>query len=460
MTKGKTWFALAVLFGINLLNFYDRLILGAVGESVRKDWSLSDTDLGWLGTAFILLYAAVGVPLGRWADRGNRSRILMVGVTVWSLLTGLSGFARNFWQMAALRLSVGVGEASCAPASNSLIGDLFPAALRARALSLFMLGLPLGNALCFLISGTVAKHYGWQYAFFVALVPGLLCAAGVAFIHEPKRGATETHNIGAQKREGSPYLLVLSIPTMRWIIISGALQNFAMYAIGGFLTPYMMRVHDKDVQFAGYVSTAVYGLAGVPGMLLGGLLGDAILRHYRNGRLLLAAFAMLLSVPAFYFALQQERGEWLVFSLLFGFGCMLLYTYYATVYSSIQDVIEPSLRATAMALYFCAMYALGGAAGPIGIGYISEYVVHHKAAADGINLEGLDKPAQQKLLEPYRAVGISTAMYALPIVCFLLAGSLFAGARTVNRDVDKLQHWMRASASADLPKAQLEKAVT
>ena len=178
---------------------------------------------------------------------------------------------------------------------------------------------------------------------------------------------------------------------MRWIIISGALQNFIMYAVGGFLTPYMMRVHGKDVQFAGWVSMAVYGLAGVPGMMLGGLLGDAIIRRRSNGRLLLAATAMLLSAPLFYFALVQQRGEWLVFSMLFGFGCMMLYTYYATVYSAIQDVIEPSLRATAMALYFCAMYALGGALGSPVIGHLSDHFAYEAAAAEGVTLDGLDK---------------------------------------------------------------------
>ncbi len=127
MTKGRIWFALGVLFAINMLNFYDRLILGAVGEAVRKDWKLEDWQLGALGTAFILLYAAIGVPLGRWSDRSNRSKILTGGVTLWSILTAMSGMAQNLWQMGALRLLVGVGEATCAPASNSLIGDLFPA---------------------------------------------------------------------------------------------------------------------------------------------------------------------------------------------------------------------------------------------------------------------------------------------------------------------------------------------
>ena len=236
-----------------------------------------------------------------------------------------------------------------------------------------------------------------------------------------------------------------------------------MYAIGGFLTPFVMRVHHTDVQFAGYVTMAVYGLAGVPGMILGGLLGDAILRRRRNGRMLLAAVAIALSVPLLYFALDQPSGEWLVFSLLFGFGCAMMYVYYATVYSTIQDVIEPSLRATAMALYFCAMYVFGGALGPTVIGRASDYFAHSAAVAANVSLEGLDKAAEQTALEPFRAYGLNTALYALPVMSLLLAGTLFAGARTVTRDVDKLQHWMRESAGGgdgDIAQREKEKVVT
>ncbi len=447
MTKGKTWFALGVLFSINMLNFYDRLILGAVREPLRKEWGLSDTELSLLGTTFLLLYAAVGIPLGRWADRGNRSRILTIGVTVWSLLTAASGFARNFWQMAFLRLTVGVGEATCAPAANSLIGDLFPPQTRARAMSLFMLGLPVGNAACLFLSGMLAKAWGWPAAFFVAIVPGLMCALGAFMIQEPVRGATEAHGIGAKKRDGSPYKLVLSIPTMRWLIAAGALHNFIMYAVGGFLATYVMRYHQIDVQYAGWVSMAVYGLAGVPGMMLGGILGDMIYRRTKSGRLLLASIAMFLSAPALYFALQTGRGEWFLFAVFFGFSCMMLYAYYATVYSAIQDVIEPSLRATAMALYFAAMYALGGAAGDPTIGFLSDRFAHSAAVADGVKLEGLDRTAVQTALEPFRAVGLNKALYALPIVSLLLAGSLFAASRSVTGDMDKLQSWMRETSA-------------
>jgi len=140
--RRQTWYALAVLFCLNALNFYDRQILGAVAEPVRKELGLSDTKIGLLGTAFTLLYAAVGVPFGRLADTWTRNRLLSLGVAAWSLLTAASGFVHGYWALFATRLGVGIGEASCAPAASSLIGDLFPAGQRARALSIFMLGLP------------------------------------------------------------------------------------------------------------------------------------------------------------------------------------------------------------------------------------------------------------------------------------------------------------------------------
>jgi MFS family permease len=452
----KAGFALAVLFAINMMNFYDRLIIGAVGEAIAVEWKLGDTQLGYLGTAFILIYAAVGVPLGRLSDRFNRSRILTIGVTVWSVLTAMSGFAQQFWQMVLLRLSVGVGEASCAPAANSLIGDLYPASGRARAMSLFMLGLPLGNAAALLVSGIMLQHFNWQSAFFIALIPGLLCAVGAYLIREPARGATETHNIGAKKRDGSPYKLVLSIPTMRWIIVSGALHNFNMYAIGGFLTPLVIRVHGMSPSQAGYLTMAVYGLAGIPGMMIGGLLGDAVIRRRRNGRMLVAAAAIALAVPTMYFALGATAGQWMLFGILFGFGCMMMYVYYATVYSTIQDVIEPSLRATAMALYFAAMYVFGGALGPVVIGNTSDYFTRQQAVAEGVDYDTLDAKGQL----PFRAQGLNSALYLLPLVSIFLAGSLFAGARTVNADVDKLQKWMREVSDEENAKLRRAKVAT
>lgn len=441
--RGSVWFALWVLFAINTMNFFDRQILGAVGEAVRREWGMSDGAMGALGTAFTLLYAFIGVPLGRLTDKTGRKAILSAGVFVWSLTTVLSGFAVNFWQLFALRLGVGVGEASCAPAATSLIGDLFPASRRARALSIFMLGLPVGVALSFAVSGSVARSYGWRPAFYVAGIPGLLCALAVLFIREPQRGATELHRIGGQKREGSPYRLVLSIPTMRWLIISGALHNFNMYAIGSFLTPFLMRYHGADIRKANLISMVAYGLSGAPGLLMGGVIGDAIMKRHTNGRLLVGSLAILGSVPFIFLALGRPGGETVGFMLLMGTGCALMYAYYSTVYSTIQDVIEPSLRGTAMALYFFAMYVLGASLGPYGTGVVSDFFTHRAASAGGV------LNFTQQTLEPFRAEGLHTAMYIIPALGVLLTLVLFAASRTVTTDMERLQSWMRAQAAKE-----------
>jgi MFS family permease len=441
VSRSSTWFALSVLFAINTMNFFDRQILGAVGEAIRREWALSDGALGALGTAFTLVYAFVGLPLGRLADRTTRKWVLSAGVFVWTLMTAASGLAQNFSQLFLLRLGVGVGEASCAPAATSLIGDLFPANRRARALSIFMLGLPLGIALSFAVSGTIARSYGWRAAFYVAAVPGLLCALAVLFVSEPQRGAAETYEIGGRTRGGSPYALVLAIPTMRWLIISGALHNFNMYAIGSFITPYLMRYHGTDIRSANFVSMVVFGLAGAPGLILGGIAGDAIIKRRANGRLLVGALAILGSIPFLFLSLGRASGDTIGFMVLMGAACALMYFYYSTVYSTIHDVIEPSLRGTAMALYFLAMYVLGASLGPYGTGLVSDFFTERAAIAAGVT------SLTHQNLEPFRAAGLRSAMYIIPALSVLLALVLFAASRTVTKDMERLHRWMRESST-------------
>jgi predicted MFS family arabinose efflux permease len=438
--QSKPLYALAVLFAINAMNFYDRQILGAVGETIREEWRLSDTALGTLGTAFTVLYAVVGVPLGRLTDKFNRTWILSAGVALWSVFTAVSGVARSFVALFAVRLGVGVGEATCAPASSSLIGDLFPASRRAKALSVFMLGLPIGIALSFAASSWLTQSFGWRSAFFIAGIPGLICAVLALLIREPQRGAAEVHKISGLKREGSPYLLVLSIPTMWWLIASGALHNFNMYAIGTFLSSFLQRVHHLSKLDAGLIAMVVYGLSGIPGLLIGGLLGDAIMRRKTNGRLIVGAVAIFLSVPLLFLGLARPAGEVFGFTVLSTCGCAAMYVYYSTVYSTIQDVIEPSLRGTAMALYFFAMYVLGASLGPIGMGALSSYFTRRAALAAGVTETSFEA------LRPFAPEGLHSALYIIPVLGVFLTIVLFAGSRTVTKDMERLQRWMRESA--------------
>src|SRR5207249_11000 len=234
------------------------------------------------------------------------------GVGLWSVLTFASGFAWNFWSLFALRLGVGVGEASCAPAASSLIGDLVPAERRARAMSVFMLGLPLGLALSFFVSGAVAEYLGWPAAFFVAGVPGLFLAVAALFLVDPARGGAEsTSGLRLDARQdpaghvtfAAVAYRVLAMPTMLWIIVSGALHNFNMYALGAFISSFLMRYHGLTVRQAGAISGLVYG-CGALGIFAAGWLGVLAFRRRVCGRLhvawggLAAAIACLLLVPA------------------------------------------------------------------------------------------------------------------------------------------------------------------
>jgi predicted MFS family arabinose efflux permease len=422
--------ALALLCAINTLNFFDRQVLVAVAEPLRREWALSDAAVGALGTAFTLLYAVVGIPFGRLADRARRTRILAAGVFAWSLLTALQGLARSFAQLFALRLLVGVGEAACAPAATSLIGDLVPPEKRSRALAVFMLGLPLGLGLSYAVSGWVAQGWGWRAAFFVAAPPGLLCAALALALREPARGSAPAPRVGGHAL--SPYRRLLAIPTLWWIIASGVLHNFNMYALGTFLSPYLIRVHGLNVRGAGLVSMLAYGLSGIPGMLLGGAGGDALRRRGPAPRLLLGTASFLCAAPLVFVALRQPPGCVTAFGCLLGLACAAMAAYYPIVYSALQDVVPASLRGTAMAVYFLAMYVLGAAFGPVVTGVLSDRLAARAARAAGVLAVG------RAGLEPFRAAGLHAALLMVPTLALVMAVILWAASRTITADAQRL----------------------
>jgi predicted MFS family arabinose efflux permease len=426
-TRRNARFALTVLFGVNLMNFFDRQVAGALGEPIRIEFGLNDTQLGIAATVFTLIYAAVGVPIGRLTDTWSRTRIIALGVTFWSLLTAASGLAWNYTSFLLTRIGVGIGEASCAPASQSLIGDLYPPERRSRAMGIFMLGLPLGLFAAYMLSGIIGEAWGWRAAFFVACVPGLALGVLTLFLREPARGASEPHPQRASDGR-SPYAAVLRIPTMWWIILSGLLFNFNMYAINTFQTPFLQRFHGLGLKDANNLSAISLGLAGVVGLLLGGSLGDR-LRRFPNGRMLLAATTLSLAVPFVFFALQRPAGSVASFTLFISVASALGFTYYATVYSAIQDVVAPQLRGTAVALYFFAMYVLGASFGSAALGALSDYFA----------AQAMHEAGAAEMLPRFRAIGLHRAMYIIPALAVLCALSLFGAARTIGTDMRRLE---------------------
>jgi MFS family permease len=215
---------------------------------------------------------------------------------------------------------------------------------------------------------------------------------------------------------------------MWWIILSGVFHNFNMYAINTFQTPFLQRFHAMSLREASTVSAISLGAVGAIGLLGGGWLADRWSMRRRDGRLLLSACCMSLAAPSIFLALQQPKGAVVSFTLLMALGSTNMFVYYSTVYAAIQDVIEPRLRGTAVAIYFCAMYVLGASFGSTITGILSDHYARRAMTDAGAGA----------MSEAFRAAGLHSAMYIVPFVALLAAAVLFAASRTVAKDMAKL----------------------
>ncbi len=435
--KNTLWFSVVVLFAINILNFYDRHVPAALVEPMRKEFHLSDTQIGLIGSAFIWIYAIIGVPLGRIADTASRKKLLAWGVVIWTALTASAGLATTYTFLLFSRVGVGVGEAACAPAATSWLGDLFPPDKRSRVLALFMLGVPIGGALGYFFSGPIAQAYGWRAAMVFAAVPALLLVPALLMLDEPQRGASELHPAPLVR---ASMWNVLRIPTLWWIIVSGALLNFNAYAFGTFLPAFLSRVHGVSLAKSGIDTGIVYLLGGVSGGIIAGYLGDFIVHRRKDGRLLCAAVLALVAIPFACVGILQPAGSLYLAMAFLAVTYASLTTYYGLVYSAIQDIVAPNQRASAMAIYFMAMYMCGASFGPLFTGKLSDVLAHRAAALAG----------SSSVTETFRAVGLQQAMLVIPVLCVALAFVLYMGSRTIIVDMAKREasaHVVTADAS-------------
>jgi predicted MFS family arabinose efflux permease len=406
-TRSLTRGPLLVLFLVNVLNIFDRQALGALAEPLRREFGLSDTQLGALPTVFTIVYAVAGLPLARLADTGSRRRLLALGMGLWTALTALGGLAVNYGMLLTTRLGVGIGEAVCAPTATSWIGDLVPAARRARAMAWFMMAVPVGVMLSFAITGPAAQAYGWRMALVFGALPALVLIPVLLRLKEPARGLQQGG------REIASPMSLLGIPAFRWILISGAVVNFILYSFSTFISPFLSRVHGLSVAQAGVWAGVGSGVSGILGALAAGFLGD---RTLGRGRLLLAGGAALAAALPAYAALEIHAGNAAGAVVLAMTAYGLLQMYYGLVYAAIQDFVAPGLRATAMAVYFLAMYLCGASFGPLITGRASDHFARVAAGAG-------------PLTEAAKAYGLHQAMYGIPLLCVVLAAVLGMGAR-------------------------------
>jgi predicted MFS family arabinose efflux permease len=421
-TSYRRVFSALVLFAINTLNFYDRHVPGALTEPIRKEFHLTDTQIGLLSSAFIWIYALVGLPLGRIADSASRKKLLAAAILIWSSLTASAAFAGSFGMLLFSRVGVGVGEAACAPAATSWLGDLFPRDKRSRVLALFMLGVPVGGALSFFLSGPLAQAYGWRASMILAAAPALLLIPALLLLPEPNRGASEIRPVPLAP--GSMWS-ILRIPTLWWIIASGALVNFNMYAIATFLPAFLSRIHGLSLGSSGVASGIVYITGGLVGCAIAGYFGDAIANRRKEGRLRIAALTSLVAAPLACLGVLQPPASLLAAVILLTLTYSLLTSYYGLVYSAIQDLVAPNQRGATMAIYFMAMYMCGASFGPLLTGRLSDVLAHRAATLAGSAI----------LTERFRAIGLQQAMLIIPVLSVALAVVLYLGSRSMITDV-------------------------
>lgn len=187
MSRRYAWYALGLLSLMNFLNYLDRNVLFAVFEPIKRDLHLTDTQLGWLGSAYVIVYALSAIPLGVLSDLKSRRAVIATGLTVWSGFTALGGLARHYWQLFSARAMVGIGESAYSPAAQSLIATYFPGERRAFALGIFWAGLALGGGGGIWLGGVLQHLYGWRATFLAVALPGLLLATLAANLRDPAR---------------------------------------------------------------------------------------------------------------------------------------------------------------------------------------------------------------------------------------------------------------------------------
>lgn len=378
-------YLLTVLLVILAFNYVDRWALGMVLENIKTDLHLSDSQLGFMsGIAFALFYAVMGIPIARWADRGNRVTIVALTITVWSVMVALCGVAMNFVQLMLIRIGVGVGEAGCVPPAHSLIADYFTRTERPRAMSIYAQGNTLSVVIGYFLAGWLNELYGWRAMFILLSLPGLALAVLVRFtLREPRLGTLPTGLTQPFEGNASPvtsrqefrltdvFIVLWRNASYRHLLIGFSLLSFSSYGINTWQPAYFARDFGLTSADLGIWLAAIVGVSTMVAFYLGGELAQ---RHAPNDeRLQLKAMAILnvaFSGVLWNF-IYLAPNYYLAFALMAvaNLGSTAIY---GPLYAMLQTLVPPRLRATAYAIVFLFANLIGFGLGPLSVGALSD----------------------------------------------------------------------------------------
>jgi len=377
-TLARPWtiyYALGVLTLVSFFNYMDRMVLAVLLEPIKAELHLTDAQLGLLsGLAFAVLYAILGIPLARLADRASRVKLLAACLLLWSAMTAATGFAKTFPQLFLARMGVGVGEAGCVPAAHSLIGDYFPPEKRALGISLFQAGGIAGLSVGLLITGVLADHFGWRAALMLVGLSGVPLAILVFFTlrEPPRRGHAHT-----QTDEPTVVAIaaLLRRPALRHLVMALSIGAFGTYGMTQWLPAFFIRSYGLSLTQIGLWSGTAAGIGGILGVMFGGLVAARLVPRDPRWELWLPAIAYAGSAPLYALVFLSPSPAMAI--ILQVFATFLVASGGGVALSAIQSFAEPNRRATAIAMVLFLSSLLGLGLGPLLVGHASDALAPH-----------------------------------------------------------------------------------
>jgi predicted MFS family arabinose efflux permease len=370
---GVRRYVLSVLVIVYTFNFIDRQILSILMEAIKLELGLSNSQLGLLsGFAFALFYATLGIPIARFADRGNRRNLIALALAIWSAMTAFSGLAQNFWHLLLARIGVGVGEAGCSPPAHSIIADYYPPERRATALGIYALGIPFGIMFGLAAGGWINEYFGWRRAFYLVGIPGLLLAVLVRLtVKEPPRGLSERRvQSGAQPGVLETFRYLWNLRAFRHMALGGALTAFVGYGLTTWIPTFFIRSHGMQTGEIGTYLGLILGIPGGIGIVAGGYLADLAGAGDRRWYLWIVALALVASVPLMvgvYLWPTAYGALWfLVLPVCLG------NFYQATTFAQTQSLSPLRMRAVAAAVLLFILNIIGLGLGPSAVGILTD----------------------------------------------------------------------------------------
>lgn len=359
--SASQWKILLVLTSINLLNYFDRLLVVPMFPTLKREFHVSDFRLGLLASAVLLVDCLTALPAGYWSDRGPRQKIMAAGVFVWSAATFASGLAPTFRVLLGTRCAVGVGEGAYAPGGTAIISASFPARLRARAQSIFSLGTVLGGVLGLAAGGVLAEWIGWRHSFMLVGAPGVLLGVAIRRLPAPApRPPEEIH----------PAWGLLKIPAYDAVLAGGLFVSFSSSVFVSWSPTFITRYHHLSVGKASGLLALLVMASSAFGVLAGGALADRLQQQWPWGRAVVVGTAILFATPFLYIAVQANTLFAFYASIFVATGSLACYLGPTT--AIIHDLTPTQAHAFAFGLYMLIIHFFGDAMAPAVVGFISD----------------------------------------------------------------------------------------